>query len=154
MDTVGRRASVALVGRAQMPAYAAFVWSVVFIVPHAYWAAGGSAGLEDEPLEGTLAVINYAAIVLSVAAAALALALVRPWGASVPRRLLSLGGWGACLVLSLRGAAGVIQDVGNRSRRIRRRGANAHPHLRTALSCGGILFGLAAREYGRAQSGT
>ena len=140
-------ANAGLGRRAQIPAYAAFVWSVVFILPHAYWAGGGSAGLEDEPIEGTLAVINYAAIVLSVVSAALALALVRPWGASVPRPLLLLGAWGACLMLSLRGGAGLIQDLA-----IVLGGSNEKvPTLILVFEplflVGGILFGLAARQY-------
>ena len=141
------RDNAALGRRAQIPAYAAFVWSVVFILPHACWAAGGSAGLEDEPIEGTLAVINYAAIVLSVVSAVLALALVRPWGASVPRRLLLVGAWGACLLLSLRGGAGLIQDVA-----IVVGGSDEDVPavilvFEPLFLLGGILFGLAARQY-------
>ena len=60
-------------------AYAAFAWSVTFLVPHVYWAAGGTAGLDGEPVDGVLAAVNAAAIVLSVAAAALELALVQRW---------------------------------------------------------------------------
>ena len=119
-------------------------------LPHTYWAAGGSAGLEDEPIEGTLAGMNYAAIVLSRVAAALALALVRPWGVFVPRRLLLVGAWGACLVLSVRGGAGLIQDLaialGDSDEDV--------PTLilifEPLFLVGGILFGLAARQYRRA----
>jgi hypothetical protein len=65
------------VSRSQAPAYAAFVWSIVFIVPHGYRATGGTAGLDDEPIEGTQAVISSTAIALLAMAAALALALMR-----------------------------------------------------------------------------
>ena len=143
-------ASAAVVGRAQIPAYAAFVWSVAFALPHVYWAAGGNTGLGDEPVEGTLAAVNYAAIVLSIAAAALALALVRPWGVFVPRRLLWVGAWGACLVLSLRGGAGLIQDLAIALGRSDEDVPTLILIFEPLFLVGGILFGLAARQYGRA----
>ena len=80
-------------------AYAAFAWSVTFLVPHVYWAAGGTAGLDGEPVDGVLAAVNAAAIVLSVASAALALALVQRWGGSLLRRVLSIGAWTACIAV-------------------------------------------------------
>lgn len=136
--------------RSQTPAYAAFAWSAVFIVPHVYWAAGGTAGLEGEPVEGALAAINYAAIVLSVVAAALALALVRPWGAAVPRRLLLLGAWGACAVLSLRGGAGLIQALATAFVGSDQDVPTLILIFEPLFLLGGILFGLAARRHGRA----
>jgi hypothetical protein len=94
-----------------------------------------------------LAVINYAGIVLSIVAAALALALVRPLGASVSRRLLLVGAWGACVLLSLRGGVGLTQDIAIAL------GASDEglPALvlifEPLFLIGGILFGLAARQY-------
>lgn len=140
------------VSRSQTPAYAAFAWALVFMVPHVYWALGGTAGLGNQSIEGALAVINYAAIVLSIVAAALALALIRPWGARVPRRLLLAGAWGACALLSLRGAAGVIQNIAIAL------GASDEgvPALMLIFEplflIGGVLFGLAARQYAGAAS--
>lgn len=139
--------SLDCVSRSQTPAYAAFAWALVFMVPHLYWALGGTAGLGDESIEGVLAVINYAGIVLSIVAAALALALVRPLGASVSRRLLLVGAWGACVLLSLRGGVGLIQDIAIAL------GASDEgvPALvlifEPLFLIGGILFGLAARQY-------
>jgi hypothetical protein len=52
----------------------------------------------------------YVAIVLSVIAAALALAVVRRWGARFRRRVLLVGGWEPAL-LGLRGSAGPILDL-------------------------------------------
>jgi hypothetical protein len=84
------------------------------------------------------------AIVLSVIAAALALALVRRWGARFPRRVLVVGGWGACMLLGLRGGTGLIQDlvvaVGASDENISSDG----PHFEPLFLVGGILFGLAA----------
>ena len=128
------------------PAYAAFAWAVVFLVPHVYWAVGGTAGLGDESMQGALAVVNAAAIVLLIVAAALALALVRPWGASVPRRALRAGAWGACVALTLRGAVGLAQAVAVAV------GASSGdlPAISLVFEplflIGGLLFGLAARS--------
>ena len=131
--------------RSQNAAYAAFVWALVFLVPHVYWAAGGTTGLGDEPMEGALAVVNYAAIALSVLAAVLALALVRTWGAAVPRRALLIGAWGACVVLTLRGGVGLIQAlaiaVGASDDEVPTISLIFEP----LFAIGGILFGLAAR---------
>lgn len=129
-------------------AYAACAWSVVFIAPHVYWAAGGTAGLPGgEPLEGTIAAINYAAIALSALAAVLALALARSWGAAVPRRILLAGAWAACVLLALRGGGGLVQGLAGDE------GSDALVVGFEALFLlGGILFGLAAREYSRSRS--
>ncbi len=130
-------------------AYAAFVWSVVFLVPHVYWAAGSTVGLDGQSMDGVLAAINYAAIILSIIAAALALALVRPWGALLPHRLLLIGAWGACALLSLRGDVGLIQAlvvwVGGSDSELTTLGLIFEP----LFLVGGILFGLAARQYRR-----
>lgn len=133
---------------------AAFAWSLLFIVPHVYWAVGGTAGLEGERIDGALRAINYAAIALSVVAAALALALGRRWGRSLPRRALLIGAWCACVVLSLRGGAGLIQDLvfvldgsgGDVS--------TLFLVFEPLFLVGGILFGLAARNYGAARPRT
>ena len=109
---LGGRRSVRRLGVRHRAAFAACGWSVLFAVPHVYWAAGGTAGLPNgEPLRGPVAAINVAAIGLSGFAAILALALVRPWGAAVPRRLLLAGAWGACALLGLRGAGGLAQGI-------------------------------------------
>jgi len=96
---------------ARTAAYAACAWSVLFLVPHVYWAAGGTGGLPDgDALEGLVAAINYAAIALSVAAAALALSLL-PQRPPAPRRLLLAGAWSASLLLGVRGAGGLLQGL-------------------------------------------
>jgi Protein of unknown function (DUF3995) len=131
-----------------------FAWALAFMAPHLYWALGGTAGLGDDSIEGTLAVINYVAIVLSIVAAALALALVRLWGASISRRLLLAGAWGACVLLSLRGGVGLIQDIAIAL------GASDEGLPAVVLIfeplflIGGILFGFAARQYASAVART
>lgn len=128
------------------PAYAAAGWAVVFLVPHAYWAAGGSAGLDGRSMDGALAVINWAAIALSVVAAALALALVRPWGRALPPRLLWAGAWTAAVVLGLRGAGGLVQGLLGESTAF-------VAAFETLFLIGGVLFGLAARAFARRSAG-
>jgi hypothetical protein len=141
--TRGRTAGVR---RRRVAAYAAFGWSVVFLAPHVYWAAGGTAGLpHSEPLRGLIAVINYAAIVLSALAAALALALARPWATAVPRRILLAGAWAVSFLLGLRGAGGLVQGLFEGGE-----GSNALVvGFELLFLLGGILFALAAREYSR-----
>ena len=138
----------------RLAAYAAAVWSMVFLIPHVYWAAGGTAGPEAEPLGGTLAVVNYAAIALSAVAVALALSLARPWSGALPRRALRAGAWIASVVLTARGAGGLLQGLvaGGAWSEV---GADALVIAFEALFLlGGILFGLAARAYSRCRAPT
>lgn len=134
------------------PAYAAFAWSVVFVVPHVYWAVGGTAGLEGEAIDGALEVINYTAIVLSLIAAGLALALVQRLGRSLPRWVLLIGAWAACILLSLRGGAGLIQDLVVLLDGSDNDVSTLALVFEPLFLVGGILFGLAAWRYGRASA--
>ena len=127
-------------------AYAALAWSVVFLVPHVYWAMGGTAGLEGNAVEGALALINALAIVLSLVAGAIALALAglsRTW---LPRRLVLLGAWAVCLLLVLRGGGGIVGTLV-----VALEDVDDVPTLVLVFEplflVGGLLFGLAARNY-------
>lgn len=89
-------------GRRALGAYAAAAWAVLFALVHVYWLLGGRAGLpEGQDLYDNLPllVINVLAIPLSFMAAALALALVRPWGARFSVKPLRLGVWGTAGLL-------------------------------------------------------
>lgn len=123
-------------------AYAAAAWSLVFLIPHVYWAVGGTWGLDGRSMDGALAVINAAAIVLSLVAGALALALVRLWGRATPARVLLVGAWTACAVLGLRGAAGLLQGLLSQS-------SLFVTTFEVLFLLGGVLFGLAAWQYGK-----
>ncbi|MDQ4042113.1 MAG: DUF3995 domain-containing protein, partial [Actinomycetota bacterium] len=117
--------------------------------PHVYWAAGGTAALPDgESVEGALAVVNYAAIALTAVAAVLALALVRPWGAALPRSLLLVGAWTACVLLGLRGGGGLLQGALGASDGTEE-GQGLVLVFEGLFLLGGILFGLAASQYAR-----
>lgn len=90
-------------------------WSLLFAVPHFYWAAGGRAGLgaqagaADTALQqGWFAAYNLAVAILAVLGALVAVALARHWGGPRLRRLLLAGAALACIALSVRGALGLV----------------------------------------------
>ena len=83
-------------------------------MPSFYWALGGTAGLDTvggaiEELARTRdpagIALGLGAGVLKVAGGLLALALVRPWGRVIPRRLLGGAAWTASVVLTFAAAA-------------------------------------------------
>jgi len=151
--------------RTAWAAYAACALALLSAVPSFYWAAGGTVGLDTvggaiEELararDPAGVALGIGAGVLKVAGAVLALALVRPRGGRVPRRLLGGVAWAASAVLTLYGGllvavgalvlAGVIGPAG--------------PVDRTALRwhvllwdlwflVWGLLLGVAAWHYGR-----
>jgi hypothetical protein len=99
--------------------YAACAWAFVFAGLSFYWASGGTAGGDTigpaiaKPVAagdpGWIALLWVTGL-LKVLIGLLALALVRPWGRLVPRRLLLLTAWTACAVMALyEGAASWIQ---------------------------------------------
>lgn len=92
-------------------AYAAAGWMIIFSLVHVYWALGGSAGLpsgmsiyDNIPL----LVIDIVAIPLCLLGAALALALVRPWGRRYSRKFLLLAAWGAAAFMIVHALPAVI----------------------------------------------
>lgn len=100
-------------GRWRWTGYATFVVGMLYALWSAYWAAGGSAGLDE--LGGKLAELArqrdpmlirvvWVTVVLKIVGATLGLALVQPWGRRLPRWLLLSGSWGATAVLVLYGA--------------------------------------------------
>jgi Protein of unknown function (DUF3995) len=135
-------------------------------VPSFYWAAGGTIGLDTvggaiEELararDPAGVALGVAAGVLKVAGGVLALALVRPWGRVVPRRLLLAAAWAAAGVLTAYG--GLLVAVGALVLAAAVRPAG--PVDRTALwwhvafwdpwfLVWGLLLGVAAWGYGRA----
>ena len=93
-------------------AYAACALALLSAVPSFYWALGGTAGLDTvggaiEDLararDPAGVALGIGAGVLKVAGGLLALALVRPWGPAVPRRLLLGAAWAASMVLTVYG---------------------------------------------------
>ncbi len=94
------------------PAYAVATWMTSFAGVHVYWVLGGGAGLpdgirvSDRP---ALVAVDVLAIPLCLAGAAVALALVQPWGNRLPRRWL-IGTMCAAALLAFAHSAPTIAD--------------------------------------------
>jgi hypothetical protein len=93
----------------------AAAWSLMFAVPHVYWAAGGRAGLgaqagaADAALRQTwFAGYNLLTAMLAILGAFVAVALARQWGGRRLRRWLLAMATLGCIALSVRGALGLI----------------------------------------------
>ncbi|NHC16070.1 DUF3995 domain-containing protein [Motilibacter deserti] len=107
-------------GASRRWAYAAAGWALVSAVPSVYWGLGGTAGLDT--IGGTIErlarahdpgifVAVWVAVLLKVAGAALALALVMPWGRRIPRRLLLAAALGGAAVLTVYGGVLVVAGL-------------------------------------------
>jgi hypothetical protein len=100
------------------PAYAAAAWSFVFAAMSFYWAAGGTAGVEtlgneierlsEERDPGFVAEV-WATGILKLAGGLLALATLRPAWGYIRGRALRIAVWLAGCLLTLYGAANLIQ---------------------------------------------
>ena len=93
-------------------------WAALFTAAHIYWYAGGKVGLGDAPdsipgwphnIFGW--VFTVVVLVMFLVGMAAPYSMLRPWGERVPRRLLVLLLWIGCVVLVLRGGAGVLDDL-------------------------------------------
>lgn len=103
-------------------AHMASAWALLFGAMHVVWALAYfywptigrvTLGPDFEWAFGRPWFMAYDLVVagLFVVAAALAVAMVRPWGARVPRWMLVPGVWTAAMLLFLRGAVGVVMDL-------------------------------------------
>ncbi|MBO2453601.1 DUF3995 domain-containing protein [Actinomadura barringtoniae] len=140
-------------------AYAAAAWGVLFSLVHVYWLAGGRAGLPNGQSifdNAPLLVIDVIAIPVSAVAAALALALVRPWGERFARRMLLTAAWGATAVMIVHALPSVVDwaalAVGAKSSG----DLTAEERFATFLyepwfMAGGLLFALAALTFQRSR---
>ena len=94
--------------------YAAATWALVFAAFHLAWAAGWYIGLQEEIARKAFQqtwFLVYDLIVagMCVVAAAVALALVQPWGRRLSHRLLGLLLWSGTGLLVLRAGAAAVQ---------------------------------------------
>ncbi len=150
-------------------AYAAFAWTLLFILFHVYWIAGGRFGLGDapNPIPGPPSsvigwIFDIVTKAMFVAGLVVPLALVRLWGRDVPRWILLTLTWLGSGVLAVRGVAGIVDDL-LRATSVLPGGltglsneqllGEAHPSAYILWSSsatdayflvGGILFGIAA----------
>jgi hypothetical protein len=102
------------------PAYAACAWAFLFAAMSFYWALGGMVGVETLGVEierqarerdpGLLAT-TWITGGLKAAAGLLALALVRPWGRALPRRLLVYLTWATGALFTLYGLANLVDHA-------------------------------------------
>jgi hypothetical protein len=124
-------------------AYAACALAWLYAVPNLYWALGGTAGLDTvggaiEELARTRdpagVALGLGAGVLKLAGGLLALALVRPWGRAIPRRLLGGAAWAASVVLTCYG--GLLVVVGA----LVLGGLISRPARSTAPRCDGMSY--------------
>lgn len=127
--------------------YMACAWAVLFILPHIYWAIGGTAGLAGHPMKGALLYINLVAIPLLLIAAVVALAAVQSWGQAISRWLLIVLLWGIGIVLTVRGTIGLVQRIFSIS-------AIWHQPILALFAdpwfiLGGMLFNIVAWNYSR-----
>jgi len=146
-------------------AYGACALAWLYAVPSAYWALGGTVGLDTlggaiEQLARTRdpagIALGLGAGVLKVAGGLLALALVRPWGRAIPRRLLGGAAWATSVVLTCYGGllvvvgALVLGGLISPSGPVDRRALRWHVFLWDLwFLVWGLLLGVAAWQYGR-----
>lgn len=90
------------------------LWSVVFAVPHFYWALGGRAGLGGQATaadvalqESWFAAYNLLAGFLGILGAVVALLLALDWASQGLRRWLLIAAVTGCVLLLVRGALGL-----------------------------------------------
>ena len=98
------------------PVYAAAAWALIFALFHLIWAAGWYVGLDAEQTQKAFAKPLFLAFDLLIAvmcmiAVPVALALVRPWGERLPRKMIGALAWSGSLLLGLRAVASLIQTV-------------------------------------------
>lgn len=111
-DDVGSRTRT----RGAWAAYGAAAWALTFSTFHFMWAAGWYVGLDHGSAQEAFQrrwflVYDLVVAVVCLLAVAVALALVRPWGRRLPRRLLGGLAWSGTGLLALRGGAGVLQSA-------------------------------------------
>jgi Protein of unknown function (DUF3995) len=151
------------------PAYAACALALLYAVPSLYWALGGTVGLDTvggaiEELararDPAGVALGAGAGALKVAGALLALALVRPWGRAVPRRVLLGVAWAASVLLTAYGgllvAVGslVLTGVARPSGPVDRTALRWHVMLWDLwFLVWGLLLGVAARQHARESRG-
>lgn len=151
-------------------AYAALAWVVVFFALHVYWSAGGSFGRAGAlPKAFPDSVSGWIFEVLVVSAfplgAGVWLAIAHGWPRGRIRRAAAIVVWLGCALLTVRGGAGLIDDLtraagllpnGLTGLSLQQTIGTAHPSASAQWSsnatdayflAGGLIFGLLAHRY-------
>lgn len=96
----------------------ASTWAWAFLALHVYWAFGGRFGFGDQtdPIPATTSTVTgwvwtLGVLVMFAAGPVVPLALVRPWGRRLPRRLLLVLMWIGAAVLLIRGGLGLLDGL-------------------------------------------
>ncbi len=144
--------------------YAACAWAFMFAATSAYWAAGGTQGLDAVSPEimslskdSWFAPLLWGVVMAKVLLGLLALAFVRGWGRPAPGWMLLAAAWGAGSLMVLHGGSNLLV------RGLMAAGVMTTPpsmHSTTAFwylvlwdpwfLLGGMLFCVAAWNYRRA----
>ena len=98
-------------------AYVGVAAAIAYGTLKAIWALGGTVGVKGTPvwhdelssLKWILA--SWGTVALAALAVGVLLALVQPWGRSVPRRLLRGSAWTGCAVMTAVGLIGTGEVV-------------------------------------------
>ncbi|MFI5530774.1 DUF3995 domain-containing protein [Kitasatospora sp. NPDC051853] len=141
---------------ARLAVAAAAAWGLLFAAVHVYWLFGGRALLPDGlSVTGNLPllVIDVLAVPLSLAATALALALIRPWGLRFGK-LPRTAGWAVAAVLAVHALPTVPDWLLLAAGRQELAGMPAMERFATALYepwflLGAVLFAAAVHTTGR-----
>ena len=134
--------------------YATCVWAALFGAPHIWWALGnpfafpgGEASYQVFMSATWRIVFDWVVVLLSFIGFGVALALVRPWGRTIPQWPLNAAAWTASAILTVRGVAGLVvdglTDLEDPSR----------PVWTVGFVVGGLLFGSVAWQAHRARHG-
>lgn len=95
--------------------YAVFIWSIAYMIPHLYWALGGTIGLSIlKPSVFELPqweLINWIASAVLSAAGLLGIALIYFWNRKLLRWLLLTITWFGCSAAASHGIYGIIRRL-------------------------------------------
>ena len=93
----------------RLAGYVASIWSLMYIPIHIYWAFGGMALVPGAWKEEEMwKAVNWGASAMLLVAAILAFSLTHPLGRSIPRRLMIVMGWTACLLPFIHAVYGYV----------------------------------------------
>lgn len=109
--TTLRAPQPAAVRTGQRAAYTAWAWVVVFTCFHVYWFLGGGFGLAGDLPEASPDLWSVTVWAVFAAGLVVPLAAAQSWGQRIPRWMLLAALWIGFAVLTLRGLAGIVDDL-------------------------------------------